>query len=153
MRTDPPARFAFVRRLPRQPPRYLPTGDDDERLQYRKQYPQAPWRFVVGLEVLPAELWPPPEALAGETNPVHLEFFVGRIEEPGTEQVLARLWARPSGRESWAPLSVAEHLRGQRWRPGSVVHVWTWISFGPAGERHDRVFVKVQTGEGEEGNR
>lgn len=138
----------FVRTLPRQPPRYLST-EDDLRLSYRSRYPQAPWRFVVGLDVLPAELWPPIEALEeGTSNPVHLEFYIGRIEEVEGAQVVARLWARPSGREFWAPLSIADHLRGQRWSLGSVVHVWTWIAFSLNGERTDRVFVKVQVRKG-----
>jgi hypothetical protein len=136
----------FVRQLPRHPPKYLPQNSQE--LAYCNLYPMKPWRFAVGLSIISPQgrPLPPPAAIAEHgTNPVHVQFFIGRIEElDGSQQILARLWERPSGRESLVPLSATEHLRGQRFRPGSMLHVWTWVEYDNEGRRHDWAWIEVQ---------
>lgn len=137
----------FARQLPRRPPKYLPQNS--QGLAYCNLYPTKPWRFAIGLSIIPPQTrpLPPPAAIAEHgTNPVHVQFFIGRIEESdSSEQILARLWERPSGRESLVPLSAMEHLREQRYRPGSMLHVWTWVEYDDEGNRRDWAWIEVQT--------
>jgi hypothetical protein len=98
-----------------------------------------PARFVIGLDEDVDWRW-----LDG--TPVNPAFYLGRVEEVTADgSVVTTLWERPSGREAFAPLSLAEHFAGQAPSPGDLLRIWTWMELREDQPPVDHYRIEVET--------